>query len=247
MHPEIAGLVSACFYDGAIKTDAKAAAKFAASTGPVRSADLARLPDAPIVVVNMGYQQSTIGKRDVERLPRFTNPEETAVVKSLVGLLQSEPDAGDAPPSLAILSPYARQVAQINAALRDHEPAQAALVGFRAVARSGAWCSTVDAFQGNEADAVVVSFVRNNHHATLRRALGFLADPRRMNVLLSRARWRLYIVTSLEFLETVASPLGLEADPEALFLRRFLDTVGQLRTKGVAAITTPDRLRGAAQ
>ena len=45
--------------------------------------------------------------------------------------------------------------------------------------------------------------VRNNHHANARSALGFLSDARRMNVLLSRARWQLILVGSLDFLEVV--------------------------------------------
>lgn len=248
MHPDIARLVSACFYEGKIKTDAKVVAKFAASSGPVRSSDSARLPEAPVVVVDIGYQQSTIGKRDVERLPRFTNLEEVAAVRGIVRCLRADPSALDPPatPSLAILSPYARQVGRLTSELLDDEVAQAVFKGFQAPARGGAWCSTVDAFQGNEADAIIVSLVRNNHHATLRRALGFLGDPRRMNVLLSRARWRLFIVTSLEFLQTVASPLGLEAAPEAQFLRRLLDTLAEMKKTGAAAIISPDRLSGRA-
>ena len=54
---------------------------------------------------------------------------------------------------------------------------------------------TVDSFQGDEADIVVVSLVRNNHHSGSR-ALGFLSDERRMNVLLSRARWKLVVIGS---------------------------------------------------
>jgi AAA domain len=247
MHPEIAALVSACFYNDAIKTDAQAASKFAASLGPVRSRDPDRLPDTPVVVVNMEYQQSTLGKRDVERMPRFTNVEEISAVRRIVSLLRADPEACDLPvtPSLTILSPYARQVGQLSTTLFDDEAAKSALRDFQAPARGGVWCSTVDAFQGNEADAIIVSLVRNNHHATLRRALGFIADPRRMNVLLSRARWRLYIVTSLEFLTTVASPLGLEKEPEAKFLRKLLETLNEMQQKGSASIISPTRLAGA--
>jgi hypothetical protein len=117
-----------------------------------------------------------------------------------------------------------------------------ALEGFRSVTRGASFCSTVDAFQGNEADAVVVSFVRNNQHATLRKALGFLSDPRRMNVLLSRARWRLFVVGSLEFLETVTRPLGLEQMPEAAFLRRFLDVLEAGERNGTASIVPLQQL-----
>ncbi|EAQ02704.1 DNA helicase, UvrD/REP family protein [Pseudooceanicola batsensis HTCC2597] len=59
---------------------------------------------------------------------------------------------------------------------------------------------TIDSFQGGEADLVVVSTVRNNQKMG-RHALGILGDRRRMNVLLSRAKHKLVLVTSTGFLK----------------------------------------------
>ncbi|KAI9880244.1 MAG: hypothetical protein M1830_004588 [Pleopsidium flavum] len=54
--------------------------------------------------------------------------------------------------------------------------------------------ATVDNFQGEEADVVVVSLVRSNEE----RRCGFLATSNRINVLLSRARHGLYIIGNAE-------------------------------------------------
>lgn len=50
--------------------------------------------------------------------------------------------------------------------------------------------STVDGYQGREADAVVFSFTRNNE----KKALGFVQDPRRLNVAITRPRRALVVL-----------------------------------------------------
>ncbi len=85
------------------------------------------------------------------------------------------------------------------------------------------YCGTVDAFQGNEAEVVIISLVRNNDHQGPVTALGFLSEARRMNVLLSRARWQMILVGSLEFLRTVVDAATSTADRETVAaLRKVL-------------------------
>jgi superfamily I DNA and/or RNA helicase len=50
--------------------------------------------------------------------------------------------------------------------------------------------NTVDAFQGQERDAIVISFVRSNNT----QEVGFLNDVRRTNVAMTRARKKLLLV-----------------------------------------------------
>lgn len=223
MHPDIAELVSKSFY-GDLRTSEDAEAEFRRATCPVTSVNPLITPRASIVVVDMPYERTDRGGRAGESFPRYSNHDEVRAVRRVVADLRTASREGRSP-SLAILSPYARQVARMQHELLEDSAAVSALASFHPVARHDAWCSTVDAFQGNEADAVIISLVRNNHHANPRSALGFVSDARRMNVLLSRAKWRLYLVTSLEFLRTVTSPLGGEENEETAFLRTMLTTL----------------------
>ncbi len=55
---------------------------------------------------------------------------------------------------------------------------------------------TVDGFQGQECDVIVISLVRDNAV----RQIGFLRDLRRMNVAITRARMKLIIVGNAQTL-----------------------------------------------
>jgi predicted DNA helicase len=78
---------------------------------------------------------------------------------------------------IAIISPYDAQVQRLRQLLADH-------------AERGVEIDTVDGFQGREKDAVIVSLVRSNEGGEV----GFLADVRRMNVALTRARKKLVVI-----------------------------------------------------
>lgn len=103
--------------------------------------------------------------------PSARNPGEARLVATRVRALL---EAGLAANDIAVIAPYEAQVRL----LRDLVP------------ESGVEVDTVDGFQGREKEAVVVSLVRSNADG----AVGFLADVRRMNVALTRARSRLEVI-----------------------------------------------------
>lgn len=248
MHPAIAGLVSRAFYSGKVRTDEEAERRFREEEPPLFSADPERLPDAPIVFVDMPFARAEVGMPSPETRPRWTNRSEARACMDVLELLRAR---GDERPSLALLSPYRAQVRAIDTLLsqRMKNGALDHLAGFKPA--SEGYCATVDSFQGNEADTVVISLVRNNHRVGAR-ALGFLDDPKRMNVLISRARWRLVLVGSWDFLAARFAEGEVVGDDHGLaFLRRLLDTITELTGKRgedgrpLAAIVEHAQLAGA--
>jgi hypothetical protein len=244
MHPAIASVVSHSFYDDELTSHENARNRFKTEPSPVSSLDTKRLPNAPIVFVDMPWLQDTVGMKDAERRPRWHNPEEIEATTSILSLLKVRDDLGDQP-SLAVLSPYTEQVKRLKSKIDDNHSRYPVLSKLRPTVDAATYCGTVDSFQGNEADVVIVSMVRNNHHGSIRSALGFLSDARRMNVLLSRARWRLFVVGSLAFIRsTLASAAGTEAFEDVQFLQRFLDALEAQRVEGNAVVIPSSRLGG---
>ena len=74
-----------------------------------------------------------------------------------------------------MIAPYSAQVRRLRELLRDVP---------------GLEIDSVDGFQGREKEAVVLSLVRSNAEGEI----GFLADVRRTNVALTRARRELIVV-----------------------------------------------------
>ena len=83
---------------------------------------------------------------------------------------------------VGIISPYRAQVQHLRHLLKQH-PALRAM-------RRAITVNTVDGFQGQERDIIVISLVRANAEGQI----GFLRDLRRMNVAITRARMKLIIL-----------------------------------------------------
>ncbi|MCA9131260.1 MAG: AAA family ATPase [Planctomycetales bacterium] len=99
------------------------------------------------------------------------NPKEAAWVIQQVHQLM---DAGVAADQIAVIAPYAAQVRLLRNRLQQPHLE----------------IDTVDGFQGREKEAVIITFVRSNAEGEI----GFLADTRRTNVALTRARRSMRII-----------------------------------------------------
>lgn len=138
----------------------------------------------------------TTGVPDCEDAPTWRNPGEVRIVEEILRQLRPRPVPkrdGYGPHPVAVLSPYRKQVDLMRgrAEIRDH-------------------VATIHAFQGRQADVVVVSLVRDRLRGPSdqpARNIGHLVQPELVNVLFSRARCHLVIVGSLDHFERCGDPI----------------------------------------
>jgi hypothetical protein len=219
MHPRIANVVSRVFYGKRLKTSDEFRKERSAHLTPFRFVRHGSHLAHPVVLVDMPWVKKS-SRSFAELEPAYHNPREVDAVLQVLKLLRAAPGASDSPPSLAILTPYNEQLRSLSR--RIGRELTGSLRHLREFKLRDPIVSTIDAFQGDEADLVIVSMVRNNGAAWFK-GLGILGDPRRMNVLLSRAKWSTILVGSQEFLRQ-RLPIGdpLTKHPELHFLRKLL-------------------------
>ena len=203
MHPTIGELISETYYKGELRN-----ATVDPATGRIHPKVVHPYiaPDGiagrAVVWLDVPWT-SNGGEHEIgpaQGLPRYTNPAEVEALKRFFAALRRKDDSE--PLDVAVLSPYNRQVNLINKSrVRDTVPDGLALRPTHR-RRTGdpdtRVAHTVDSFQGNQAAIIAVSLVRNNGMPA-GAGLGFLAEPARVNVLLSRAEQLLVLVGSFEF------------------------------------------------
>jgi DNA polymerase alpha-associated DNA helicase A len=118
------------------------------------------------------------------------------------------------------------------------------LFGFVSPRNNGEFFFTSDSFQGGEADVVVASLTRNNVMVGSR-ALGFLKNSQRMNVLLSRARQKLVLATSQQFIREVVEGVDPDGINDTLeFLRKMLKEIERLAVTDFELVDKSTSVKG---
>jgi predicted DNA helicase len=168
MHQDIMNFSSDVFYESSLQADET-----------VRTALLVDLPasrikSSPLTDSPIHFIDTAGASYDEEQEPdgdSKLNPlEAELVIKKTYELL----DCGLTSDQIAIISPYSAQVKYLREKLKHLDLE----------------IDSVDGFQGREKEAVIVSLVRSNREGEV----GFLADTRRMNVALTRARRKLIVI-----------------------------------------------------
>ena len=177
MQQRIMGFSSREFYDGSLVADES-----------VRTHRLCELPgvaETPLTTAPVTFIDTAGASYDEVKEPdgdsRF-NPQEA---KLAAGKVRQLIEAGVSGEQIAVIAPYSAQVRRLRELLRDVP---------------GLEVDSVDGFQGREKEAVVLSFVRSNAEGEI----GFLADVRRTNVALTRARRGLIVIGDSATLSNLA-------------------------------------------
>ena len=199
MHPDLTARVSAHSYEGRLRSrepETTDRAMHDASGAPV-------LPGLQTVVV--AHEGNAVqSSEEARRVVELAHEALTWTWKPSA----ADPGRPMRPNDVLVVAPYNAQVALLRKSLTAD--------GLEDV-RVG----TVDKFQGQEAPVTIVSMTASAP-ADVPRGMDFLLSPNRVNVAVSRAQWRVFVVRSealTDFLPT--SPDGLA------MLGRFLGLVGQ--------------------
>ena len=169
MHETIMGFSSKEFYNDRLKAN------------PAVAHSLLFSGDQPLAFIDT----AGCGFDEKQEETSISNPEEASfLLRHLTGLVNRLKSAYpvDKFPSIAVISPYKRQVE----VLKEQMISSPDLLE----AGTAIGVNTIDSFQGQERDVVYISMTRSNSA----NAIGFLSDIRRMNVAMTRARKKLVII-----------------------------------------------------
>lgn len=169
MHEALAAFPNARFYGGRLRTAEAARERDLGSLEGVLEDSARPSPFVWVDTAGRGYDEER-GEGDAST----QNPGQAERTSREVRRLLSR---GVAPRDVAVITPYEAQARRLRGLLAA-ERAQGLEIG------------TVDGFQGREKEVVVLDLVRSNDAGEV----GFLADVRRTNVAITRARRQLVVV-----------------------------------------------------
>ncbi|MBY0512967.1 MAG: hypothetical protein K2P78_03535 [Gemmataceae bacterium] len=167
MHAAVMGFSNAEFYAGSLVADESVIAHRLCDQPGVRAEPLTEAPVQFVDTAGASYDEELEEDTD----SRFNRQEAQLAARKVRALLA----AGLAPEQVAVIAPYRAQVRLLRDLLAD---------------TPGVEVDSVDGFQGREKEAVVFTLVRSNPAGEI----GFLADTRRTNVALTRARRKLLVI-----------------------------------------------------
>lgn len=170
MHPCLSEFPSNMFYEGSLQN------------GVTMAQRLRRDVDFPWPVGDTPMMfWSNLGNEEISASgTSYLNRTEASNVEKIVTRFFK---AGVQPADIGVITPYEGQRSYVVSSMQNTGT-------FKKENYKEIEVASVDAFQGREKDFIVLSCVRSNDH----QGIGFLSDPRRLNVALTRAKYGLVIL-----------------------------------------------------
>jgi regulator of nonsense transcripts 1 len=183
MHPSIAEFSNQMFYEGKL-------------INGVTEKDREDYSKFPWPVSNIPLMFLATTEKEKVKNYSFFNCEEAQMCLCIVKKLIK---GGVKPSQIAIITPYAAQREVLLGMLTKVRGLTVAGIDSGSnlhITNNGGQLEvdSVDAFQGREKDYIIFTCVRSNDKSSI----GFVGDPRRLNVALTRARYGLFIVGNPE-------------------------------------------------
>jgi len=169
MHPQLSKFPSNFFYEGSLQNGVSGEDRKLSVEFPWPQ------PDAPMMFYVATGQEEIAGSGT-----SFLNRTEAASVEKIATKFLK---AGIKPEQIGVVTPYEGQRSFLVQYMSYQGSLNSKIYQELEVA-------SVDAFQGREKDIIIISCVRSNEH----QGIGFLADPRRLNVALTRAKYAVIVV-----------------------------------------------------
>ncbi|CEI88707.1 hypothetical protein RMCBS344292_03086 [Rhizopus microsporus] len=200
MHKKIMEFSSKELYENKLVADESVAEHVLADLPEVEHTENTESPIVMIDTSDTGLSHEITDDAQEEQ-SKANELEVQLVVQHVKALLEE----GLQEDQIGIITPYAFQVSKLRREIREHWP--------------GIEIGTVDGFQGREKEAVILSLVRSNEMGEV----GFLAEKRRLNVAMTRAKRHLCVICDSDTLLGNKGGGSTLNRNDAGFLKRWIE------------------------
>ncbi|KAF1804809.1 P-loop containing nucleoside triphosphate hydrolase protein [Mucor lusitanicus] len=204
MHQKIMEFSSKELYDNKLVADKSVASHLLVDLPSVQESENT---DVPLVMIDtsdtgLGHEITDDAQEEQSKANELEVELALVHIRALI-------DDGLEEDQIGVITPYAAQVSKLKRDIREHWP--------------GIEIGTVDGFQGREKEAILLSLVRSNDTGEV----GFLAEKRRLNVAMTRAKRHLCVICDSETLLGTKGGAKPAARFDGGFLKRWMEYLSE--------------------
>ncbi|KAL9554296.1 hypothetical protein MBANPS3_002874 [Mucor bainieri] len=204
MHQKIMEFSSKELYDNKLVADKSVASHLLVDLPSVEESENT---DVPLVMIDtsdtgLGHEITDDAQEEQSKANELEVELALVHIRALI-------DDGLEEDQIGVITPYAAQVSKLKRDIREHWP--------------GIEIGTVDGFQGREKEAILLSLVRSNDTGEV----GFLAEKRRLNVAMTRAKRHLCVICDSETLLGTKGGSKPAARFDGGFLKRWMEYLSE--------------------